>query len=97
MRHLGPLSALLGLLAAACGDVSPPRAPCRPDSRGAAATALADARGERTVISAADEARLKQVRLARRDTPLAVGAEAPAFAGLPDGKRVVLIFLRGDW
>lgn len=89
MRHLGPLSALLGLLAAACGDVSPAPAP--------PATALADARGERTVISAADEARLKQVRLARRDTPLAVGAEAPAFAGLPDGKRVVLIFLRGDW
>jgi hypothetical protein len=56
-----------------------------------------DARGERTVLTAADEARLKQVRLARRDTPLDVGAIAPAFAGLPEGSRVVLIFLRGDW
>lgn len=98
MRHLRLTSALLGLLGAGCGDVPPaPAPPADPTRVPPPATARVDARGERTVIAAADLARLKQVRLLPRDVPLAVGANAPAFTGLPEGKRVVLLFLRGDW
>ena len=34
--------------------------------------------------------------LANRDTPVAVGAEAPAFAARPAGKTFV-VFYRGHW
>ena len=35
--------------------------------------------------------------LVARAEPLAVGDTAPAFAGLPDGGKTIVVFYRGPW
>jgi len=52
---------------------------------------------EREVISEEMEARFSEVVLDPRDTPLAVGARAPALDGAPIERKSVIVFLRGVW
>lgn len=54
-------------------------------------------RGEREVLTEDDEAYHRGQALKPRDTPLAVGAAAPAFPGLPERALTVLVFFRGEW
>lgn len=86
------------LALAACGPDAPrssPEAPARslpsPTPEGAAP------RGEREVLTEDDEAYHRGQALKPRDTPLAVGAQAPAFPGLPERTLAVLVFFRGEW
>lgn len=81
-----------GVLAlGACGD-----APSQPDPAGAG-DGDADAAPYREQIEPARTAKVAKRTLPKRDTPLAVGAEAPAFDALPAGKTAVVVFYRGHW
>lgn len=61
------------------------------------ATAAEAAPPYRERIPAEKTQAIRARRLGKRDQPLPVGAAAPRFAGLPQGKPVVLVFYRGHW
>lgn len=86
----GLSSAALFLLAS-CGAEAPAPTSDRP------APPAPAPRGEREVLTEDDEAYHRGQALKPRDTPLAVGATAPAFPGLPERALTVLVFFRGEW
>ena len=78
--------AALGVLAlAACGDDTPGE-----DAGSAEAPYRESIDPERT-------ARVASRALPKRDTPIEVGAQAPAFEALPEGKPAIVVFYRGHW
>jgi len=85
-------------LALLIGGVGCGREIDRADGRSAGASAATPpVPVEREALSEADEAELRTLKLEARDTPLAVGAKAPAFEGLPSQRRTVIVFFRGEW
>jgi hypothetical protein len=88
-------TAAVFLALSACGDDARPGAPV-----GKSATPLPEEpapRGERTELSAETEEETRQNALEWRDTPLAVGAQAPTFSGYPEKAVAVIVFFRGEW
>jgi hypothetical protein len=91
-------SALLaGALLAGCGDARDGTPAEQGGARPPPASPASPTKGHREVIDPSDEADQRSQALEPRDAPLAVGATAPTFEGLPAGSLTALVFYRGDW
>jgi hypothetical protein len=93
-------AAALSLALAACGSEAPVPAPAptgTPPPAGIAGPSTATIKPFREVITDDMEARVRDVVLVARDEPLAEGAQAPAFEGLPAGTDTMVVFYRGHW
>lgn len=102
--RLSPVLGVLGAAAvaftlAACGNDAPAPAPAGPPGAGAGGVgaALRTVLPHREAITPEMDAKVADIVLAARDEPLAEGATAPAFDGLPTGATTMVVFYRGHW